>query len=159
MSSNIGQEAKAKYQEYLDAASLEEKIRLLEEFISLVPKHKGTERIVALNKSRLSKMKRELEERKVRQKSTQKVISPFSIKKEGIQVILLSCFFTPGVGKTTILNYLTGAAREEIGKYTSLPEIGIYRYKKMRFQIVEMPSIMEGASEGVGNGKEILSQV
>ncbi|MFX1477830.1 MAG: GTPase [Promethearchaeota archaeon] len=159
MSSNIGQEAKAKYQEYLDAASLEEKIRLLEEFISLVPKHKGTERIVALNKSRLSKMKRELEERKARQKSTQKIVSPFSIKKEGIQVILLSSFLTPGVGKTSVLNFLTGAAKEEIGKYTSLPEIGIYKYKKMRFQIVEMPSIMEGASEGVGNGKEILSQV
>ncbi|MFW9865930.1 MAG: GTPase [Candidatus Thorarchaeota archaeon] len=159
MSSNIGQEAKAKYQEYLDAASLEEKIRLLEEFISLVPKHKGTERIVALNKSRLSKMKRELEERKARQKSTQKVTSPFSIKKEGIQIILISSFLTPGVGKTSVLNFLTGAAKEEIGKYTSLPEIGIYKYKKIRFQIVEMPSIMEGASEGVGNGKEILSQV
>ena len=153
MSSNIGAEAKVKYQEYLEAGSLEQKIKLLEEFISLVPKHKGTEKIIALNKSRIAKMKRELEEQRQRQKTTQKVISPFSIKKEGIQIIMISAHYTPGVGKTSLLNYLTGAAKEKIGKFTALPEIGIYHYNNIRFQIVEMPSIMKGASEGIGNGK------
>jgi ribosome-interacting GTPase 1 len=159
LSSNLGAEAKIKYQEYLDAGTLELKIKLLEEFISLVPKHKGTEKIIALNKSRVSKMKRELEERRQRQKTTQKVISPFSLKKEGIQIIMISAHYTPGVGKTSLLNYLTGAAEEKIGKFTALPEIGIYHYNNIRFQIVEMPSIMKGASEGIGNGKEILSQL
>ena len=159
MSSNLPPQAKAKYQEYLDAGSLEQRIKKLEEFLSLVPKHKATEKIVALNKSRLAKMKRELDNLRQKQKSTQKIISPFSIKKEGIQVILISNYQTPGVGKTSLLNYLTGAAEEKIGKFTALPEIGIYQYQKIRFQIVEMPSIMEGASDGVGNGKEILSQL
>ena len=159
MSSNIGAEAKVKYQEYLDAGSLEQKIKLLEEFISLVPKHKGTEKTIALNKTRIAKMKRELEDRKQQQKTTQKVISPFSIKKEGIQIIIISTHYTPGAGKTSLLNYLTGAAKEKIGKFTALPEIGIYHYNNIRFQIVEMPSIMKGASEGIGNGKEILSQL
>jgi ribosome-interacting GTPase 1 len=159
LSSNIGAEAQAAYTRYLDAGSLEEKIKFLEEFLSLVPKHKATEKIVALNKSRLSKLKREVEERRLKQKTTHKVISPFSIKKEGIQVILISNHFTPGAGKTTVLNYLTGAAKDKIGKYTPLPEIGIYQYNKIRFQIVEMPSIMKGASEGIGNGKEILAQI
>ncbi|MFX1390856.1 MAG: TGS domain-containing protein [Promethearchaeota archaeon] len=159
MSSNLPPQAKSKYQEYLDAGSTEEKIKKLEEFLSLVPKHKATEKIVALNRSRLAKMKRELQERKQKQKSTQKIISPFSIKKEGIQIILISVYQTPGVGKTSILNYLTGAAQDKIGRFTPLPEIGIYHYHKIRFQIVDMPSIMEGASEGVGNGKEILSQL
>jgi len=159
LSSNLPPLARAKYQEYLDAGALEERIKKLEEFLSLVPKHKATEKIVALNKSRLAKMKREFDDRKQQQKITQKTISPFSIKKEGIQVILISSFQTPGVGKTSLLNYLTGAAEEKIGKFTALPEIGIYRYHKIRFQIVEMPPIMEGASDGVGNGKEILSQL
>ena len=127
MSSNLPPQAKAKYQEYLDAGSIEERIKKLEEFLSLVPKHKATEKIVALNKSRLAKMKRELEERRQKQKSTQKIISPFSIKKEGIQVILISSYQTPGVGKTSMLNFLTGAAEEKIGKFTPLPEVGIYR--------------------------------
>lgn len=159
MSSNLGHEARAKYQQYLDAGSIEEKIKLLGEFISLVPKHKATENIVATNRSRLAKMKRELEDHNKKQKSLQKVISPFSIKKEGIQIILLSCFQTPGIGKTTILNYLTGAAKDKIGKFTPLPEVGIFNYNNIRFQIVEMPSLMIGASEGVGNGKEIISQI
>lgn len=159
MSSNIGPEAKAAYQKYLDASTLEEKINRLEEFISLVPKHKATENIVALNKSRLAKLKREQEEQKVRKRSTAKLISPFSIKKEGIQVILISDYYTPGVGKTSLLNLLTGAAEEKIGKFTPLPEIGIYEYNKIRYQIVDMPSIMKGASTGIGNGKEILSQL
>ncbi len=159
MSSNLPPLAKAKYQEYLDAGALEDRIKKLEEFLSLVPKHKATEKIVALNKSRLAKMKRELDDRKQKQKSTQKIISPFSIKKEGIQVILISNYQTPGVGKTSLLNLLTGAAKEKIGKYTALPEIGIYQYQQIRFQIVEMPSIMEGASDGVGNGKEIIAQL
>jgi ribosome-interacting GTPase 1 len=159
LSSNIGAEAKAAYGRYLEAGSLELKIQCLQEFISLIPKHKGTEKIVALNKSRLAKLKREVEDKRQQQKTTQKVVSPFSIKKEGIQIILISSFFTPGAGKTSVLNYLTGAAKDKIGKYTSLPEIGIYLYNSIRFQIVEMPSIMQGASEGVGNGKEILSQI
>ncbi|MFX0022791.1 MAG: GTPase [Candidatus Hermodarchaeota archaeon] len=159
MSSNLPPSAKAKYQEYLDAGSKEEKIKKLEEFLSLVPKHKATEKIVALNKSRLAKMKREVEEHRQKQKSTQKIVSPFSIKKEGIQIILISSFYTPGTGKTTLLNYLTGAAEEKIGRFTSVPEVGIYKYQNIRFQIVDMPSIMEGASEGIGNGKEILSQL
>lgn len=159
MSSNLPTAAKAKYQEYLDAGSTEEKIKKLEEFLSLVPKHKATEKIVALNKSRLAKMKREVEERRQKQKITQKIVSPFSIKKEGLQIILISNYYTPGVGKTTLLNYLTGAANEKIGRFTPIPEIGIYNYQNIRFQIVDMPSIMEGASDGVGNGKEILSQL
>ena len=159
MSSNIGPEAQAAYQKYLDAGSLDEKIKRLEEFLSLVPKHKATENIVALNKSRLAKLKKEQEKKRLKSKSTAKVVSPFSIKKEGIQLILISDYYVPGVGKTSLLNYLTQAAKEKIGKFTPIPEIGIYEHKRIRFQIVDMPSIMEGASIGVGNGKEILSQL
>ena len=159
MSSNIGPEAQKAYQKYLDAATISEKIKCLEEFISLVPKHKATEKIVALNKSRLAKLKREQEDQKVRKKVTAKLISTFSVKKEGIQVILISDYYTPGVGKTSLLNLLTGAAEEKIAKFTPIPEIGIYEYNKIRFQIVDMPSIMKGASTGIGNGKEILSQL
>ena len=159
MSSNIGPEAEAAYQKYLDASTLDDKIKRLEEFISLVPKHKATEKIVALNRSRLAKLKREREDKKEWQKSIGKQVSPFSIKKEGIQMILVSDYHIPGVGKTSLLNLLTGAAKEKIGKFTALPEIGIYEEDNVKFQIVDMPSIMRGASTGVANGKEILSQI
>jgi len=159
LSSNIGPEAQAAYQKYLDASTIDEKIKSLEMYLSLVPKHKATEKIVALNKSRLAKLRREQEAQKNRIKSMGKQVSPFSIKKEGIQLILISDYHSPGVGKTSLLNLLTGAAKEKIGKFTPLPEIGIYEYVKVRFQIVDMPSIFEGASSGIGNGKEIISQL
>ena len=159
MSSNIGAEAQAAYNKYLDASSIDEKIILLEEFISLVPKHKATEKIVALNKSRLAKLRREQEAEKIRIKTTGKKSSPFSIKKEGIQLILISDYHSPGVGKTSLLNLLTGAAKDKIGKFTPVPEIGMYEHSKVRYQIVDMPSIMEGASSGIGNGREIISQL
>ena len=159
MSSNIASEAQAAYQKYLEASTIDEKIKRLEEFISLVPKHKATEKIVALNKSRLAKLRREQESLKTRAKTIGKQVSPFSIKKEGIQLILISDYNSPGVGKTSLLNLLTGAARDKIGKFTPVPEIGIYTHKKIRYQIVDMPSIMEGASSGIGNGKEIISQL
>jgi ribosome-interacting GTPase 1 len=158
MSSNIGAEAEAAYQKYLEASSIDDKMKRLEEFISLVPKHKATEKIVALNKTRLAKLRREQEALKFKPKTTGK-ISPFSIKKEGIQLVLISDYYSPGVGKTSLLNLLTSAAKDKIGKFTPVPEIGIYNYKKIRYQIVDMPSIMEGASTGIGNGREIASQL
>ena len=159
MSSNIGPEAEAAYQKYLDASTLDDKIKRLEEFISLVPKHKATEKIVALNRSRLAKLKREREDKKEWQRSLGKQVSPFSIKKEGIQMILVSDYYIPGVGKTSLLSLLTGAAKDKIGRFTPLPEIGIYEEDNIKFQIVDMPSIMKGSSSGIANGKEILSQI
>jgi len=159
MSSNIGPEAQAAYNKYLDAKTIDEKIKRLEEYLSLVPKHKATEKIVALNKSRLSKLRREQEAQKARIKSMAKQVSPFSIKKEGIQLILISDYHSPGVGKTSLLHLLTGAAKEKIGKFTPLPEVGIYEYNKVRYQIVDMPAIMKEAASGIGNGKEIISQL
>ncbi len=158
MSSNIGAEAEMAYQKYLDAESIDEKIKNLEYFLAIVPKHKKTEKMVALNRSRLAKLKREQEEQRIRAKSI-RAVSPFSIKKEGIQIIFVSVLATPGVGKTSLLNYLTGAAAEKIGKFTPLPEIGVFRYKRIRFQMVDMPSIPEGAATGTGSGKEILAQL
>lgn len=159
MSSNIGPEAKAKYAKYLEATTLEEKIKRLEEFISAVPKHKATEKIVALNRSRLVKLKKELEKNKKRQKRLGTKVSPFSIKSEGIQILLISDYHVPGPGKTTIYQYLTGVKKGKIGKFTAIPQIGIYKYNTMRFQIVDMPALMKDAYKGVGHGTEILSAI
>ena len=89
MSSNIGPEAQAAYQKYLDAGTIDEKIKRLQEFLSLIPKHKATENIVALNKSRLAKLRKEQEERRIRSRTTSKIVSPFSIKIPMIILIIV----------------------------------------------------------------------
>ena len=89
MSSNIGAEAQAAYNKYLDAPSIDEKIKCLEEFLSLVPKHKATEKIVALNKSRLAKLRREQDSEKARVKGISKMVKlKRSLKRETILYIM-----------------------------------------------------------------------
>ncbi|MEM1710149.1 MAG: GTP-binding protein, partial [Sulfolobales archaeon] len=43
MVTNLPAEAKAKWVKYSDAKTPEEKLKALQEFLSAIPKHKGTE--------------------------------------------------------------------------------------------------------------------
>jgi len=56
---NLPAEAKAKWLKYMEARTTEEKIKALEEFLSAVPKHKGTENLVYWAKRRLAELKEE----------------------------------------------------------------------------------------------------
>ena len=146
MSSNIGPEAQAKYAEFLDAKTLEDKIRLLSEFISLIPKHKATEKIVALNKTRLKKLQEELaEEIEKRKAQISGAVDPFSLKKDSnqIMVALISDFneHGEGAGKSKLLQYLTGVTDVVPGKYTPTPVIGSYIWNHVRYQLVEIPAL------------------
>ncbi len=146
MSSNIGPEAQAKYAEFLDAKTLEDKIRLLSEFISLIPKHKATEKIVALNKTRLKKLQDELAEELERRKiQTSGTVDPFSLKKDSNQIMVaLTSDFNEhgdGAGKSKLLQYLTGASDAIPGKYTAVPVIGTYIWNHVRYQLVEIPAL------------------
>lgn len=148
MSSNIGPEAQAKYGEFLDAKTLEDRIRLLTEFISIVPKHKATEKIVALNKTRLKKLQQELADETERKKAqTSGAVDPFSLKKDSnqIMVALISEFneHGEGAGKSRLLQYLTGVREVVVGQYTSIPVIGSYNWNNVRFQLVEVPALQD----------------
>jgi ribosome-interacting GTPase 1 len=158
MSSNIGLIAQRAYDKYLEANTLEDRIKRLEEFLSVVPKHKATERIVALNRKRLAKLKRELVEETERHKA--QVGGPksaFSIKKEDTaQICLVSAFLSPGAGKSALLEALTGASTGGIGTFTPEPVVGTYEWKQIHFQMLDMPAIMKDASSGAGNGLKIF---
>ncbi|NVM54589.1 MAG: GTP-binding protein, partial [Candidatus Helarchaeota archaeon] len=53
---NLSPEAIAARQRYMQAGSLEEQIKTLREYISAIPKHKGTENLLYNLKKRLSKL-------------------------------------------------------------------------------------------------------
>ncbi len=158
MSSNIGPVAQRAYDRYLQAKTLEDRIMCLEEFLSVVPKHKATERIVALNRSRLAKLKREqVEEAERRKAQVGGAKSAFSIKKEDTaQICLVSAFLNPGAGKSALLEAITGANVGGIGIFTPEPVVGTYKWNHVHFQMIDMPAIMKDASSGVGNGTKIL---
>ncbi|MHA1589373.1 MAG: TGS domain-containing protein [Candidatus Njordarchaeales archaeon] len=155
MPANLPAEAKAAYQKYLEAKTLEEKIRALEEFISLTPKHKGTEKLLMHAKKTLMKLKLELSKKQEIAKK-RRGAPYFSIPKEGdVQFTLLGL---PGVGKTSLFNMLTENTKE-VGKTTILPSIGIFKYEGVWIQVIDLPPILSENIDETPNGRALLSIV
>ncbi len=130
---NAGAEYYAAEKKYLEARTKEEKIKALEEMIRVLPKHKGTENLLAQLKHRLAKLKKEGEKKS-------KAKPKFSIKKEGAaQVCIIGL---TNSGKSSLLKALTNA-EVEIADYpftTKKPEIGMMDFSDLQIQLVEIPS-------------------
>lgn len=136
---NLSPEAKAKLAKYSEAKTPEEKIKALEEFLSAVPKHKGTENIRLWAKRRLAELREEVEARRARRGGGGPRIF---IERAGAgQVVLLG---PPNSGKSSILARLTNA-NPEIAPYpfsTQLPTPGMLDYKDIQFQLVDTPPLL-----------------
>jgi len=134
MPANLPAEWYATEKKYLEARTLEEKIFWLEKLISKTPKHKGTENLLADLRKRLSKLKALLE------KKSKKVGGYVQFKKVGS--ILISLLGVTNSGKSYWLNKLcnTNIESSEIEYETKEPKTGIFLYKGIDFQLVEIPS-------------------
>lgn len=65
----------------------------------------------------------------------------------------------PSVGKSTFLSKIT-KTKSEIAAYsfTTLTAIpGVLEYGGAEIQILDLPGIIEGASEGKGRGRQVIS--
>ncbi|MFX1510075.1 MAG: GTPase [Promethearchaeota archaeon] len=154
---NLTAEAQAAKLAYEEATGLEERIEKLEKFISLIPKHKSSEKMVALYRHRLTVLRQEQEDRRARRKVATGGPS-YSLAKEGAgQVVLVG---TTSSGKSALLNRLTGA-KAKVGAYeftTQLPEPGILKYGGADIQIIEMPALFEGALDS-SIGRQIFGGI
>jgi Predicted GTPase len=66
MPANLPPEARAKWRKVMEARSQEEKLQALQEFLSSVPKHKGTEKLRMNITRQIAALRREIEEKKRR---------------------------------------------------------------------------------------------
>jgi small GTP-binding protein len=154
---NLTAEASAAKRAYEEASGLEDRIEKLEKFISLIPKHKSSEKFVRTYRHRLTVLRSELEERRARRKASTGGPS-YSLPKEGAgQVVLVGLASS---GKSTLLNQLTGA-KAKVGSYgftTQLPEPGVLKFGGSDIQIIEMPALFEGVEES-SIGRQVLGGI
>jgi len=155
MPANLPAEAKQKWEEVSSARSPQEKIEKLREFLSLVPKHKGTENLRAQVKRKIAVLRREIAEKK--RKKAGKGGPKFFIEKEGdAQIVILG---PTNVGRSNLLSLLSNA-KVEISEYpytTKEPTPGMFQYQDLQFQIVETPALMEGSADGGAWGLKTLA--
>jgi ribosome-interacting GTPase 1 len=150
MVTNLPTEAKAKFVKYMEAKTPEEKLKALQEFLSAVPKHKGTENLVRWIRKRMAELREEVKERERRKSGSGTSIF---IEKEGAAQIVMIGFTK--AGKSSILRALTGAdiTISDIPYTTKTPIVGMLNYEDIQFQLIEAPSIIP--SGGTWNNKSI----
>lgn len=129
---------------YRSAKTPEEKLQALEEMLAVIPKHKGTEKLQAEIKQKISKLRKSQEERK----SKGKTFDPYLIEKVGAAQIAI--IGSPNSGKSTLLSLLTHA-HPEIADYpftTISPLPGMMEYEDIQIQLIDFPPWLEGKIEG-----------
>lgn len=137
MPTNLPPEAVEAEQRYRAAKSVAEKIACLEEFISTIPKHKGTDKLRADLRRRLSKLKSAAPS----QKRTSRQDSAFRIDKEGAgQVVVVG---PTNVGKSALVATLTNATPEVADSpfTTWRPTPGMMPVENIQIQLVDTPPL------------------
>jgi len=134
--------------------TIPEQIKALEDEILKTQKNKATEFHIGKLKAKIAALKQEAEKRAAQGGGGG---PSYSVKKSGNATVGLVGL--PSVGKSTILNALTGAGSEVAAyAFTTLTVIpGMLKHRFADIQILDMPGIIAGAHLNKGRGKEVIA--
>lgn len=125
--------------EYRDKKNIEDKIEILKKMYAIMPKHKGTDKLQADIKAKISKLKEELDY----QKKNKGKRSSFYIEKEGAgQITLVG---PTNSGKSSLFISLTNAF-SDIAPYpftTKYPVVGMASFEDIKFQLIDLPPLIK----------------
>lgn len=132
-----------------------QKITEVENEIARTQKNKATNFHLGLLKAKLAKLRGQLIESSCKKGGGGG--DGFDVSKTGDARVGLVGF--PSVGKSTLLNKLTGTFSEvaayEFTTLTCVP--GVFKYKGAKVQLLDLPGIIEGAKDGKGRGKQVIA--
>ena len=137
MSTNLPPEYFQVEERYRAAKAPADKIAYIEEMLKIVPKHKGTDKMRAGLRKRLSKMKALSQSKK----GVSKRESVFRIDKEGAgQVVILG---PANVGKSALVATLTNATPEvaDFPRTTWKPTPGMMPVENIQIQLIDTPPV------------------
>lgn len=144
MPANLPAEAQKALAKYQAARTPKEKLRALEEALSLIPAHKGTEKLRGRLKRRMAELRREMERRAAARSGRRDY---FTVAKEGAaQVAIIGA---ANSGKSSLLKTLTNA-KPLVAPYqlsTVKPVPGMMLHQGIEIQLVELPAILTEALE------------
>ncbi len=143
-------------QEYRQAASPDEELRCLQVMLRELPKHKGTDKLQADLKQKISKVRKELEG----QSKSGKKSHGLRIPRQGAgRAVLIG---GPNSGKSQLLASLT-RAKPEVAPYpftTREPSPGMMPWEDVAVQLVDMPPItkdfLDPNTQGLIRGADVV---
>lgn len=137
MPANLTPEFEKAEQRFREAVTDEERIEALQEMLRTIPKHKGTEKMQAAIKRRLSLLRKEAQ----RKGRVARGPDPFHIPKSGAgQVVLVG---PPNTGKSRLLAATTDA-EAKVADYpytTVVPQPGMWIRDGLPIELVDTPPI------------------
>jgi len=134
---------------------LQERIDELEAELKNTKVNKRTEMAVGQLKAKIAKLKEELETASSKGKKGE----GYAVKKEGDATVGL--LGKPSVGKSTLLSKITNKESKIVAyEFTTLEVVpGLLHHKHTNLQILDLPGIINRASDNRGFGKKVLSVV
>ncbi len=135
--------------------TIDEQIAEIEAVLRKTPHHKATNGFIGAMRAKIARLKdREIESST---KGGGGGGGGFTVKKQGDATVVL--VGPPSAGKSTLINQLTNA-ESKVAPYafttvTVVP--GMLKYNQAYIQILDIPGLIEGAKEGKGRGREVLS--
>ncbi|KAN0087095.1 P-loop containing nucleoside triphosphate hydrolase protein [Elaphomyces granulatus] len=135
--------------------NITEKIKEIEDEMRRTQKNKATEYHLGLLKGKLARLRAQLLE--PTPGSSTGGGAGFDVSKSGDARVALVGF--PSVGKSTFLSKIT-KTKSEVAAYsfTTLTAIpGVLEYGGAEIQVLDLPGIIEGAAEGKGRGRQVIS--
>ena len=137
MPTNLPPEYYEAERKYKEALSNNEKVAAIEEMLSTIPKHKGTDKLRADYRRKLSKLKTEAHA----QKKVSRHESQFHIEKEGDARVMI--VGSANTGKSSLVSLLSNAHPEisESPFSTWAPTPGMFEIEEVHLQLIDTPPI------------------